>query len=90
MDAGAIQTSGRKVDAVILLFPFTVKLKALIALTLPHATVMTPAICLVIAVMISLKLDVSVSHTACSLCTCVLICICQHFPSCKNLIPYAC
>ena len=66
MDALVIQTWGRKVDAVILLFPFTVKLKALIALTLPHATVMTFAILPMIAVMISLKLDVSVSHIACS------------------------
>ena len=63
MDASAIQTWSRKVDAVILLFPLTVELKALTALTLPTATVMTPAILLVIAVMISLKLDVLVSHT---------------------------
>ena len=64
MDASAIQTWSQKVDAVILLFPLTVKLKALTALTLPHATVMKTAILLVIAVMISLKLDVLVSHTA--------------------------
>ena len=64
MDALAIQTWGWIVDAVIYLFPLAVKLKALTALTLPHATVMTPATLLMIAVMISLKLDVLVSHTA--------------------------
>ena len=49
-------------DAVIHLFPITVKLTGLIARTLPHASVMTFAILEMTAVMIFLKLDVLVSH----------------------------
>ena len=63
-------------DVVIHLFPVTVKLTALIALTLPNATVMTFAILEMIAVMIFLKLDVLVSHTVCKFCTYMFISVC--------------
>ena len=64
MDALAIQTWGQEVDAVIHSIPSAVEWTALIVLTLLHATVMMIAILLMTVAMISLKLDVLVSHTA--------------------------
>ena len=63
-------------DAVIHMFPFTVKLTELIALTPACATVIMGALLMAIAVMIFLKLDVLVSHTECSFYTHMSISVC--------------
>ena len=65
MDALAIQTWGQKVDAVVILIPFTVELTAVIVLTLLVATVMLVAILQMTVAMTFLKLDALVRYTAC-------------------------
>ena len=67
MDVSAILTWGQKVDAVIHPLPITVELIALMPPTLLNVTVMKIAFILRTVVMTSLKLDVLVRQTACTL-----------------------